>query len=287
MTSQGFQTSELPELKMPILIAGFGGWGNALDISRGMASYLIRKLEARLFASMDPDVYFRYDVLRPEVDIKDGELVRFDPPSGSIYAARLNADSSDIVVLEADEPNLQWNRFARELFSLCRKLSVKTIITLGSMYDNVLHSDRIISGIVSHKDALSRLKLKGVIPVSYQGPGAVHSTLQFEGVKQGFQCISLWCHCPYYLQNTKHYGLLSHLAGVLSSLGEFELDTKELETRWTLMESQIEKIIENSAELQAMIENIRKAKVRGTWQNLKKSSKSEKIIDLTDFLPPR
>ncbi|MBW2406170.1 MAG: PAC2 family protein [Deltaproteobacteria bacterium] len=287
MISKGFQISELPELKTPILIAGFGGWGNALDISRGMAAYLIRKLEARLFASIDSDVFFRYDVLRPDVDIKDGALVRFDPPGGSIYAAHLDADPNDIVILEADEPNLQWNRFARELFSLCRELGIKTVISLGSMYDNVLHSDRIISGIASHEDALSRLKQKGVIPVSYQGPGAVHSTLQFEGVKQGFQCISLWCHCPYYLQNTKHYGLLSHLAGVLSFLGEFELDIQDLELQWKGIEIQIEKIIENSSELQVMIDNICKAKVRGTWQDLKRSTRGEKVIDLADFLPLR
>ena len=287
MTSQGFQISELPELKTPIIIAGFGGWGNALNISREMAAYLIRKLEARMFASIDPDVFFRYDSLRPEVDIKDGLMVRFDPPGGSIYAAHPNTGQNDLVVLEADEPNLKWNRFARELFSLCKKLGVKTVITLGSMYDNVLHSDRIISGIASHEEVLFKLKQKGVIPVSYQGPSAVHSTLQLEGRKQGFQCISLWCHCPYYLQNTKHYGLLSHLAGVLAFLGEFELDTQDLETRWKTIESQIEEVIENSGELQAMIDNIRKAKMRGTWQDLKKSIKGEKVIDLTDFLPPR
>jgi len=287
MAFQGFQISELPELKTPILIAGFGGWGNALDISRGMAAYLIRKLEARMFVSIDPDVFFRYDALRPEVDIKNGAMVSFNPPSGSIYAAQLDTGPNDLVVLETDEPNLQWNRFAKELFSLCQKLGVKTVVTLGSMYDNVLHSDRIISGIASHEDDLSRLKQKGVIPVSYQGPGAVHSTLHFEGVKQGFQCISLWCHCPYYLQNTKHYGLLSYLAGVLSFLGEFELDTKDLDMRWKVIESQIGEVIENSSELKAMIENIRKAKVQGTWQDLKKSNKSEKVIDLSDFLPPR
>ncbi len=287
MTSQGIHISELPDLKAPVLIAGFAGWGNALDISRGMAVYLIRKLKGQLFASMNPDVFFRYDILRPEVDIVDGVLVRFTPPSGSVYAVRLDASPNDLVVLEADEPNLQWNRFTEELFSICRKLGVKTVITLGSMYDNVLHSDRIISGIASSVDILSRLKQKGVIPVSYQGPGAVHSTLQFEGAKQGFQCISLWCHCPYYLQNTKHYGLMSHLANVLSFLGEFELDTQDLENRWKALESQIGTLIENSGELQTMIDEIRKAKVRGTWESLKKSIKNEKVINLTNFLPPR
>jgi len=287
MTTRGIHIEKLPDLNAQILIAGFGGWGNALDISRGMAVYLIQKLKSQLIASVNPDILFRYDILRPEVDIVDGALVRFTPPSGSIYAVHFDSGHNDILVLEADEPHLQWNRFAEELFSICRKLGVKTVITLGSMYDNVLHSDRIISGIASNLDILSRLKQKGVIPVSYQGPSAIHSTLQFEGVKLGFQCISLWCHCPYYLQNTKHFGLMSHLADVLSFLGGFELDTRDLEERWEALEKQIGLLIENSGELQTMIDEIRKAKVRGTWESMKKSTKGEKVINLTDFLPPR
>jgi proteasome assembly chaperone (PAC2) family protein len=50
MGNQGIHIKELPELKNALLIAGFDGWGNAMDLSRAMASYLIRKLEAKYFA---------------------------------------------------------------------------------------------------------------------------------------------------------------------------------------------------------------------------------------------
>ena len=63
-------------------------------------------------------------------------------------------------------------------------------------------------------------------------------------------------------------------------------DTQDFETRWKAIISRIGDIIENSGEPQAKIDNIRKAKVRGTWQDLNKSTKSEKVIDLTDLLPP-
>jgi hypothetical protein len=32
-----------PDLREPLFIAGFDGWGNALDISIGMVDYLVRK----------------------------------------------------------------------------------------------------------------------------------------------------------------------------------------------------------------------------------------------------
>ena len=72
MNENGIKIHELPDLKNPLLIAGFDGWGNALQISSGMAAYLIRTFKAQRFAELDPDVFFRYDEKRPVVHIEDG-----------------------------------------------------------------------------------------------------------------------------------------------------------------------------------------------------------------------
>jgi len=50
-----------PDLREPLFIAGFDGWGNALDISIGMAEYLIRKLGAKPFGKINPDLFYRFD----------------------------------------------------------------------------------------------------------------------------------------------------------------------------------------------------------------------------------
>ena len=99
MRSDGIHIQELPDLKNPVLIAGFDGWGNALKISSGMAAYLIRSFKAQPFAEMDPDVYYRYDELRPVVNIEDGVMKRLSPPGGAFYAARTAPDQPDLVIL--------------------------------------------------------------------------------------------------------------------------------------------------------------------------------------------
>ena len=287
MGNQGIHIKELPELKNALLIAGFDGWGNALDLSRAMASYLIRKLEAKYFARINPDLFYRYDENRPIANIEQGILKSVSLPNGSFYAVRTGSDERDLVILKASEPNLRWINFTDELFSLCKKLDISTIITLGSMYDNVLHTDRIISGITSKEDVLSKLKQLDVIPIDYHGPSAIHSLIQSEGEKRGLQCISLWCHCPYYLQGATHFGLLSQLASLLSSIGEFNLDTEELDTSWKELNRQIQGLVEKNPEFQTMINELRKAKVRGSWASLKESSKKgSKVISLKDFLKP-
>jgi proteasome assembly chaperone (PAC2) family protein len=288
MKEDGIKIKQWPKLKKPMLIAGFDGWGNALKISSGMATYLVRKLKGQQFAAIDPDTYYRYDETRPLVRIEDGILHGMSPPAGAYYAAATASEANDVVILKADEPNLRWYQFIEEMFSLCRKLGVETIITLGSMYDNVLHTDRVISGIASTKTHIDELKAKNVNPISYQGPSAIHSIIQQEGPKNGFSCMSLWSHCPFYLQGTTHFGLLAHLGTLLASMGGFDLDIKDLEDSWQGLNEQIQELIKNNAEVKAIISELRKTKIRGSSENLRGSIRTdEKVIDIKDFLDPQ
>jgi len=258
MNEAGIHIKELPPLEKPLLIAGFDGWGNALNISNGMVKYLIRHFKARPFAHLDPDTFYRYDEQRPRVQIEDGLLKTFTLPGGSFYSAATQENQDDIVILSADELNLCWSQFADLLFSLCEKLDVGRVITLGSMYDNVLHTDRMVSGVASNPETLALLLHYKVNAISYQGPSAIHSIIQSEGTKRGFNCLSLWSHCPYYLQGTTHFGILSHLGSLLAQLGNFQLDTEQLDKNWVTLEKQINALIEDNSELQTLIGNLRK-----------------------------
>ena len=275
----------MPDLMEPIFIAGFDGWGNALDISRGMVDYMIRKFEAKLFGKLDPDLFYRFDENRPLVDIQNGLLKKIFPPGGSFYVVERSLVGRDIILFKATEPNLRWFHFADTLLTICQKTGVKTIVSLGSMYDNVLHTDTLISTLASSEALLlSFLKGKKIITIDYKGPGSIHSTIQSEAKNRGVECISLWCHCPYYLQGTTHFGLLSHLGSLLSSFGGFDLDTEELDTAWVELSKQIQEIIDKNPELQGMINDLRKAKIKGSWDSAKRH---DKIIHLEDFLEPK
>ncbi|UCF58014.1 MAG: PAC2 family protein [Deltaproteobacteria bacterium] len=274
----------MPKLKDPLFIAGFDGWGNALDISRGMVDYLIRKLNVELFGEINPDLFYRFDENRPVVEIENGLLKKIFPPGGFLYATKPDLAGRDLIILKASEPHLRWFHFVDAILSLCKKSGVKTIVSLGSMYDNVLHTDTIISALASSEELLSKLRAENVNRINYKGPSAIHSTIHSEAKKRGFECISLWCHCPYYLQGTTHFGLLSHLGSLLSSWGGFKLDTEDLETTWRNLGKQIQGIIDKNPELQGMINDLRKAKVKGSWDTARKS---DKVIHLNDFLKSR
>jgi len=284
MTEEAIQIDRMPVLKDPLFIAGFEGWGNALNVSQGMTDFLIEKLPAKPFARLNPDFFYRFDENRPIVDIQDGFLKELTPPGGTFYATETSDAARDIIIFKGLEPSLRWFHFAETMLDLCQSAGVKKVFILGSMYDNVLHTDSIISALASTQNLLNELKAKKITSVNYKGPSAIHSTLLMEAGKRGLDCINLWCHCPYYLQGTVHFGLLAHLASIISTWGGFALDTQELEATWKEIGKQIQGIIEKNPELQAMINDLRKAKMKGSFDPTKKH---EKVIHLEDFLRPK
>ncbi|MBW1924978.1 MAG: PAC2 family protein [Deltaproteobacteria bacterium] len=288
MLEEGLHIEELPQLKDPLLIAAFHGWGNALDVATSMVSYLIQKTDAVFFARFRPDPYYRYDENRPVVIIEDGILKHLIPAGGFFFAARGETVGRDLVILRAHEPQLRWEHFVHVLLSLCDRLGIRALVTLGGMFDNVLHTDQVISGIASTPELLEKMKERDILPINYQGPSAIHSTIHAEGKSRGLDCFSLWCHCPYYLQGETHYGLLSRLGSVLSDLGGFRLDTAELDKKWKELTRQIQELVDQNPELQDMISQLRKAKVRGSWETIKAAvGENNKVIRLDDFLKPR
>jgi proteasome assembly chaperone (PAC2) family protein len=288
MADAGILIDRLPGLKDPVLIAGFDGWGNALNVSSGMAAYLARSLDGHEFGRLNSDLFYRFDENRAQVTIEGGLLKSISTPGGKFYAIHTGPGQSDLIILRADEPNLRWFQFVDELARLCQRTGVKTLISLGSMYDNVLHTDRIISAVVSVDELIERLIQKHIRLVDYQGPSAIHSIIQSELPKHDVSCISLWCHCPYYLQGTTHFGLLAHLADVLSFIGDFAVDSTNLELSWKQLEEQIQTLIDKNPELQNMIRELRKAKAKGISSELKAAAnKDDKVINLKDFLDPK
>jgi len=288
MNEKGFHIHELPKLNNPILIAGFTGWGNALQMSSAMAVYIIHQLKARKFAEIDPDVYFRYDDMRPRVCIEDGVLKSLEMPEGKFWVVQDEKNNCDLVILKSDEPNLRWGGFVKEFFGLSALLKIGTIITLGSMFDHVLHTDRLISAIASNDESAALLSQEGVNSISYQGPSAIHSIIHSEGIKKGLNCMSLWCHCPFYMQGSTHYGILAHLGKLLASIGGFDLNVGDLEKGWKQQNEKIDNIILNNSKLKSLTDDLLKVKKRGMLNQLRKGIKSdEKIINIQDFLNPK
>lgn len=283
MFKDSLEIEYIPESEDSLFIAGFDGWGNALDTSWGMLDFFIRKLDAKPFARIIPDNFYCLDEKRPSVTIKDGILKDVELPDGKFYHATESVSGRNIIIFKASEPSMRWVQFSDAVLSLCKKTSVSLIIGIGSMFDNVLHTDTLISAVASSEALLRSLKEKSVELTTYHGPGGIHSTFSFEAGKRGFEYINLWCHCPQYLQGTTHFGLLFHLGNLISELGGFPIETDELSVTWKEISRQIQELIKKSPELSDMIEDLKRNSDAEKENDNINRQKQKKIIKFEKF----
>ena len=280
MSIQDIEINRIPKLEDGVLIACFEGWGNALEVSRGIGQFLIRKLEAQKFGTLKADPFYLFKERRPVVKIEEGILEKLDLPGCDLYVATKERVGRDIIILSGDEPDLQWFRFTQNILSLCVEAGIKTVVSCGGMLDNILHTDRMISVVASSKEIIATLPGKVASLITYMGQSSIHSTIHFEAKKQGLHCVGLYCHCPYYIQGITHFGLLAYLGNFLSEWVRFDLNTEELSVAWKDASKQIEEAIKNNPELKEIINELRKSRTRGTVGG---ASKNDKVIKLEDY----
>ncbi|MCP4686700.1 MAG: hypothetical protein GY859_01545, partial [Desulfobacterales bacterium] len=74
----------------------------------------------------------------------------------------------------------------------------------------------------------------------------------------------------------------------LSAIAGFRIDLDEIERRWEKLHKQIRDLMEESPEARSMVDQIRKERMEGSWENMRASlKKGEKVINLKDFLDSR
>lgn len=125
-----------------------------------------------------------------------------------------------------------------------------------------MHTDVVISCLASNAGLVERVEQLQVVPTNYEGPGAIHSLILQQAKSLGIEGISLWGHCPFYLQGT-HLRLLSQMAVVLAELTGLQIQTDELEEGWMRVARQIQGLIDHNPGLQAVIKEILKSKTGG------------------------
>ena len=80
---------------------------------------------------------------------------------------------------------------------------------------------------------------------------------------------------------------MRHLARLLADIARFSLETKELESRWKALKIQIGELITENPKLEDVMDQIRRKKRQGAWQNLAAPAKTkDNVISLQDFIDP-
>jgi PAC2 family len=193
---------QIPEWRDPVLVAAFGGWGDASSVATTAATYLMQRRQVSTAVEFDPEDHYVLTETRPHVRIKEGGQRRIQWPSLALMSGQgKNEGERDVVALLGPEPQLRWRTFSRQVAEFWKEHGKGgPAVLLGAFLAGVSHAaPTILTGFATTPELRERLETMGIQPSGYQGPTGIHSALAEAFAEAGVPCVSIWAACPHYL----------------------------------------------------------------------------------------
>jgi proteasome assembly chaperone (PAC2) family protein len=240
-----------PELNKPILIAAFQGWNDAGDSASFAASHLARVWNAQRIAAIDPEEFYDFQNMRPNVRLVDGETRTLTWPTNEFWAARSKNGTNDILILQGIEPNLKWRTFAQLVVDVARKYEVSFALTFGALLADVPHSRPVpITATAVDQDLIERLDL---VRSRYEGPTGIVGVLHDALARDGIPAASLWAAVPHYLAVNPNPKAALALVDKAVELTKVPADTGELHAATQAYEDRVAEIVDDDEDVQSYV----------------------------------
>jgi hypothetical protein len=240
-----------PALRHPVLILAFEGWNDAADAASGAVTFLARSVGARAVGHLDPEEFYDFTTVRPEVRPTNriGRRIRW--PRVRIAAARLPDAHRDALLVWGPEPQLRWRTFSASLLGLARELEVEMVVELGAMLADVAHSRPVrVTGSAPTRELTKSL---GLLRSRYEGPTGILGVLGDTFDQAGIPTVSLWANVPHYVPQGPSPKATLALVGRVAELLGISPNTLELELAAAAYERQVNELVAADDEVAAYV----------------------------------
>ena len=250
--------SSRPDLRRPVLLAGFRGWNDGGQGASLAAGFLAREWDAEEFATIDPENFYDFQQVRPQVSLEDGLTRKLEWPSNTFLHAPIPGLDRDIVILLGVEPNLRWKTYSRLIVELTQELGVELVATFGSLLADVPHT-RPAPVSAAASDA-SLVEEMGVEPSRYEGPTGIVGVFNDACIQAGLPAVSLWAAVPHYVAQAPcpkaTLALLRNLEDVLETSIPYG-DLAEMSEAW---ERGVDQLAEEDSEVAEYVRTLERQK---------------------------
>jgi predicted ATP-grasp superfamily ATP-dependent carboligase len=246
--------SSRPELRRPVLVAAFRGWNDGGQGATLGGGYLARQWGAESFAEIDPEDFYDFQAVRPQVSLEEGLTRKLEWPANTFLHAPIPDLDRDAVILLGVEPNLRWKTYSRLVVELAQDLGVELFVTLGSLLADVPHTRPApVSAAASDPGLVEEL---GVEPSRYEGPTGIVGVLLDACRQAGIPSVSLWAAVPHYVSLAPSPRAALALSRRLGELVGTDIDLAELEQAAEEYNEQVTEAVASDAETAAYVEEL-------------------------------
>ncbi|MFE7379798.1 PAC2 family protein [Streptomyces zhihengii] len=216
----------VPELIDPVMVAAFEGWNDAGDAASTAVAHLDREWKGEVFAALDAEDYYDFQVNRPTVWL-DGGARKITWPTTRLSVVRIGGDKPrDLVLVRGIEPSMRWRSFCNEILGFAHELGVEMVVILGALLGDTPHTRPVpVSGITSDPELARTMDLE---ETRYEGPTGIVGILQEACTHAGVPAVSLWAAVPHYVSQPPNPKATLALLNRLEDLIDLRIPLGEL-----------------------------------------------------------
>jgi predicted ATP-grasp superfamily ATP-dependent carboligase len=241
------------KLDHPLLVLGFEGWIDAGYGGITATNALLADTPTEVLASFDTDLLLDQRARRPIMHIENGVNMSLTWPEITLRWGA-NRSGRSLLVLSGPEPDLRWRQFTSEVVALGRQLGVELVIGLGAFPAPVPHTRPVRLSATATTPELAQAV--GFLPATIDVPAGIHASLERGFAEAGVAAVGIWAQVPHYTAAMSYPAASAALLDKLAEMGGLTIDSTALHTLGAQTFTQIEQLIANSDEHQAMVRQL-------------------------------
>ncbi|WP_338694739.1 PAC2 family protein [Streptomyces sp. Q6] len=248
----------VPELVDPVMVAAFEGWNDAGDAASTAVAHLDKEWKGEVFAALDAEDYYDFQVNRPTVFLEDG-VRKITWPTTRLSVVRVGGDKPrDLVLVRGIEPSMRWRSFCNEILGFAHELGVELVVILGALLGDTPHTRPVpVSGVTSDADLATRMDLE---ETKYEGPTGIVGILQEACTHAGLPAVSLWAAVPHYVSQPPNPKATLALLNRLEDLIDLRIPLGELPEDARAWQRGVDELAAEDSEVAEYVQTLEEAR---------------------------
>ncbi|MFE0104970.1 PAC2 family protein [Streptomyces sp. NPDC059009] len=248
----------VPELIDPVMVAAFEGWNDAGDAASTAVAHLDKEWKGEVFAALDAEDYYDFQVNRPTVWL-DGGVRKITWPTTRLSVVRVGGDKPrDLVLVRGIEPSMRWRSFCNELLGFAHELGVELVVIMGALLGDTPHTRPVpVSGVTSDPDLARTMDLE---ETKYEGPTGIVGILQEACTHAGVPAVSLWAAVPHYVSQPPNPKATLALLNRLEDLIDLRIPLGELPEDARAWQLGVDQLAAEDSEVAEYVQSLEEAR---------------------------
>jgi PAC2 family len=248
-----YRRHEHRELSSPVLMLATDSWVDAGLGARAAIAHILDDIPTDQVATFDSDQLIDFRSRRPTARITDGVVTHLEWPEIELRCGR-DPDGKDLLALVGPEPDIAWHAFIAAVVELTVELGCRLVVSVGAYPAPVPHTRPVPLTAIATEDELAAKV--GIVGGSIEVPAGIQTALQVGYAAAGIPAIGIWARVPHYLAAAPYPPVSAALVTAMEAVSGMQLASASLREAADGAAAEIDKIIAESEEHQAMVHEL-------------------------------